>query len=86
MHQISFRPERLCFIAEQEGRQSGILEYSDTGSGAWNIHHTEVDPEFRGQGVAKLLVEAAAAEAAKQGIRLTASCDYAHKMLAGREG
>lgn len=81
MHQVIFQPEKHRFITEQDGRQSGILEYSDTGAGIWNIHHTEVDPGFRGQGIAKILVEAAAAEAEKRHIRLSATCSYAQKVL-----
>ncbi|EGV37163.1 GNAT family N-acetyltransferase [Neisseria weaveri] len=77
-------PETRTFILSVGREQAGHLNY-EISDGIWNITHTVVDPAFRGQGLAKVLVEAAIEEAKKHQVGLTASCDYAAAVLAKRK-
>ena len=43
--------------------------------------HTEVSPNFRGRGIAKMLVDALMAHAEANGIPLSAECDYAARFI-----
>ncbi len=82
MNSIHYQAEQQRFSLMQNGREAGYLTYRKNGD-AWNIDHTVVSPEYRGQGLARLLVDAAITEAEKQNIRLSASCSYAADILAG---
>ncbi len=81
MNHIQHHAERHMFTLLQDKRQAGYLSYRP-GPGGWDIEHTVIDPAYRGQGLARLLVDAAIAEAARQNIRLSASCSYAAAVLA----
>lgn len=81
MNHIQHHVERHMFTLLQDKRQVAYLSYRP-GPGSWDIEHTVVDPACRGQGLARLLVDAAIAEAARQNIRLSASCSYAAAVLA----
>ena len=47
----------------------------------WNIVHTGVDNSYRGQGIAKKLVECIINNAKKNNKKLIAECSYAKKLL-----
>ncbi|MDU6658252.1 MAG: GNAT family N-acetyltransferase, partial [Neisseria mucosa] len=47
----------------------------------WDVNHTEVSPNFRHRGIAKLLVDALMEYAETHHIPLTASCDYAARFI-----
>ncbi|OSI12467.1 GNAT family N-acetyltransferase [Neisseria canis] len=81
MHTVTYHPEQQKFTARHNGSESGFLTYQIRGDNTWNIDHTVVHPEFRGQGLAKVLVDAAIAEAETKQIKLTATCSYADKIL-----
>jgi predicted GNAT family acetyltransferase len=51
----------------------------------WIIDHTYVDNRYRGQGIAKKLVDKVAEEARKQGIKLAATCPYAKKLFESKD-
>lgn len=46
------------------------------------VDHTFTDTSLRGQGIARKLVERVAEYARSQGLRVSAVCPYAHKVLA----
>ncbi|MDO5640143.1 MAG: GNAT family N-acetyltransferase [Neisseria sp.] len=74
--------QRFALILDDE--EIGYLDYKVVG-GSWDITETRVSPSARGQGLGRRLVDAALKEADKQGIPVSASCDYAEEILA-REG
>ncbi|UOO80802.1 N-acetyltransferase [Uruburuella testudinis] len=84
MLNIQHQADRQRFSLTLDGAEIGHLDYSIIG-GSWDITETRVSPEARGQGLARRLVDAAVKEADKQGIPITASCDYADEIFA-REG
>ena len=53
--------------------------------GCWVITHTEVDPAYGGQGIARRLIEEIVAEARRAGKKIVPLCSYAEKMMRGRE-
>ena len=71
-HLFAAEPRVFAHVAEQDGRVAGIavwfLSFSTwTGQHGIYLEDLFVDPEARGDGVARALVEALAAEAAARG-------------------
>ncbi len=50
-----------------------------------NFNHTFVDPSLRGQGVANMLLTAAAADVKARGLKARATCSYAVKWFSEHE-
>lgn len=84
MSTVKYFPDQQKFSLLQDFDEAGYLTYR-IENGAWDIDHTVINAAYRGKGLARVLVEAAAAEAAKQNVALTASCDYAAAVLAKRQ-
>ncbi|WP_416190731.1 GNAT family N-acetyltransferase [Neisseria sp. CCUG12390] len=84
MAQIQHQPDAQRFVLLSDDEIVGELDYRTLGN-TLDITHTRIDPQHRGKGLARLLVDAAIQEAGKNGLALTASCDYAEQILA-REG
>ncbi|MCS4532699.1 GNAT family N-acetyltransferase [Neisseria montereyensis] len=79
-HVIQHIPEQQKFILSVEGKEAGFIHYlSDNNT--WDITHTVVDPAFRGQGLARILVDAVIEYTEQNHIRLIAHCDYAEVIL-----
>jgi predicted GNAT family acetyltransferase len=72
------------FLLEQDGAQAGELYY-DLTDDRMVITHTEVVPRLRGGGLARELVEAAAAWARGQKLKILPRCSYAAIVLARSE-
>ena len=68
------------FLLEQDGRPAGELHYHVDG-GRMVITHTEVSPRLRGGGLARSLVDAAAAWARGQKLQILPKCSYARVVL-----
>lgn len=79
-HQIDLQK----FVLLSDGETVGDLSYRADGK-VLEITYTRIEPEHRGKGYARRLVNAAVQEAEKHGLALAASCDYAEQILA-REG
>ena len=73
---------RGAFFIEQHGRRIAELTYGRTSAGVANIDHTEVDVSLRGQGVARLLLDAAVRWARETHAQLSATCSYAAAQFA----
>ena len=65
-------------------KRVGFAEIEDEGR-CWVITHTEVDPAYGGQGIARRLIEEIVAEARRAGKKIVPLCSYAEKMMRGRE-
>lgn len=77
---IVFEGEQKRSVAYLNGKQIGKCDFvihDDT----WFITHTEVLPEYGGQGIARKLVMAIANKAQADGIPLVPLCSYALKVL-----
>ena len=69
-----------AFLMDEDGRQVGELYYHFAG-GRMVITHTEVLPWLRGGGLARALVDAAAAWAREQKLKILPQCSYARVVL-----
>ena len=80
--QIVFEPEHFRSAAYDSERRVGVAELEDA-RGCWVITHTEVDPAYGGQGIARRLIEEIVAEARRAGKKIVPLCSYADKMMTG---
>lgn len=65
------------FVTMQDGVQAGKMTYSKAGSRTFIIDHTEVNPDFAGQGVGKQMVMAAIEYARENGKKIIPLCPFA---------
>ena len=82
--QIVFEPEHFRSAAYDGETRVGVAEIEDT-HGCWVITHTEVDPAYGGQGIARRLIEEVVAEARRAGKKIVPLCSYAEKLMRGKE-
>ncbi|MGV6944077.1 GNAT family N-acetyltransferase [Sphingobacterium kyonggiense] len=65
------------FITEEEGKQIGIMTYSQAGPGKIIIDHTEVDPDEKGKGIGHLLLNKAVEHARANDVKIMPLCPFA---------
>ena len=82
--QIIFEPEHFRSAAYDGETRVGVAEIEEA-RGYWVITHTEVDPAYEGQGIARRLIEEIVAEARRAGKKIVPLCSYADKMMTGKE-
>ena len=80
MPEVIHYPERRRFQIDIDGLEAGYISYVEQ-DGGWDVNHTEVSPNFRSRGIAKMLVDALTGYAQAHNIPLTASCDYAARFI-----
>lgn len=69
------------FFYEQDGKELALMTYHRGADNKIIIDHTEVDESLKGQGVGKLLVEAAVEVARKEGAKILPVCPFAKAVL-----
>lgn len=72
---------RGAFVVKAEHKRLAELTYSNSDNNAINIDHTEVDESLRGKGIGDKLIEEAVKFAREKGLKITATCPYASKLL-----
>ena len=82
--QIVFEPEHFRSAAYDGETRVGVAELEEARV-CWVITHTEVDPAYGGQGIARRLIEEVVAEARRAGKKIVPLCSYADKMMTGKE-
>ncbi|HMQ86647.1 MAG: N-acetyltransferase [Lewinellaceae bacterium] len=65
------------FKAVENGVEAGRMTYTWAGPKVFIIDHTEVNPDFSGQGVGKKLVMEAVQFAREQEVKIMPLCPYA---------
>ena len=78
--QIRYEAEHCRSAAYDGERRVGVAEF-DVQDGRWVITHTEVDPAYGGQGIARRLIEEVIAAARRDGAKIVPLCSYAAKMM-----
>lgn len=73
---------RGAFFVAQDGERLAEMTYSRANESLVIIDHTEVSEVFRGQGVARQLLDAAVAWARQTGTKVLATCPYASARFA----
>jgi len=62
-----------CYLITVDGRDAGYADYIQ-GDGVRDFHHTVIDPEFRGQGLSKPLIQAALDDTRAAGDKVRPLC------------
>ena len=83
--QFSHEANRI-YATDDSGKVLAEIDFPEVSHEVCEIVHTYVDDSLRGQGIAGKLMEMAVAEIEGQGKKVTASCSYAMKWLAKRDG
>ncbi len=78
--QIRYEAEHCRSAAYDGEKRIGVAEF-DARDGRWSITHTEVDPAYGGQGIARRLIEVLIAAARRDGAKIVPLCSYADKMM-----
>lgn len=73
--------ESGSFVAEENGKRMGYLSYEWASKTVFAIMHTVVEDAFRGQGVARALLNAAVDFARENGYRIRPICPYADNLF-----
>ena len=73
---------RGVFYLENSGRRVAELTYSRVNDGMVIIDHTEVDPSLGGQGVGRMLLDAAVEWARETGTKFKVVCPFARAQFA----
>lgn len=76
---IQHEPNNNRSAAYDGDHEIGECCYSVSGN-TWTIYHTEVNPAYGGQGIARKLVMAVK-EADEAGMNIVSTCSYAYKVL-----
>lgn len=61
------------YLITVDGRDAGYADYIQ-GDGVRDFHHTVIDPEFRGQGLSKPLIQAALDDTRTAGDKVRPLC------------
>lgn len=69
------------FYIDEDGKRAAEIQYFHSGKGELTIYHTEVDKSMRGKGVGEKLVERAVSYARENGLKINATCPFAHKVI-----
>ncbi|MDR0660293.1 MAG: N-acetyltransferase [Prevotellaceae bacterium] len=73
--------ERGRFKAEENGVEAGLMTYVHSGEKRIIIDHTEVDPDFSGQGIGRSMVAAAVEYARKNELKILPLCPFAKSVF-----
>lgn len=74
---VAHNPEKKCFeIFNDENTKMGLIEYMNGGNNEIYATHTEVFPEFEGQGLARHLLDAMVAWAEQENLKIVPVCGY----------
>ena len=66
----------IFYVAEEKGTLAELV-YSKTGNDTLTIQHTEVSDTLRGKNIGYLLVNAAAAYARENHLKISSRCTFA---------
>ena len=69
------------FFIEDDDRQIALMTYKKSGDGVITIDHTEVNPDFRGEGLGEDLVEAGVKFARENNLKIVPNCPFAKKVI-----
>ncbi len=69
------------YLANERGELLANADFREIAPGVFNIYHTVVLSELRGQGIASKLVAKTVEEIHRRGGKVTATCTYAKAWL-----
>lgn len=68
------------YLITVDGRDAGYADYIQ-GNGVRDFHHTVIDPEFRGQGLSKPLIQAALDDTRAAGDKVRPLCSAVARFI-----
>lgn len=77
---VQHDPNDKKYSATIDGHE-GHVAYAESPDGTRVFHHTFVDPELRGQGVAEAVVRHALDETRREGHRYVATCPFVQAFI-----
>ena len=80
MEEVKIEVKGNKSVALLGNNEIGVCEFKDSDEG-WVIFHTEVNPNYKGQGIAKRLLDAIVNEARNRKIKIIPECSYAKKVM-----
>ena len=80
MIKILFEIEKKRAVAYDNYIEIGECDFIEN-NGTWNIIHTGVNSKYKGQGIARKLVECVIKNAKEYNKKIIAECSYARKIL-----
>jgi len=69
------------FFIEENGNQIALMTYKKSGDGVITIDHTEVNPNFRGEGLGEDLVAEGVKFARENDLKIAPTCPFAKKVI-----
>jgi len=69
------------FVLRVDGERLGFLEYTTPEAGVMRIEYVEVDPDLRGTGLGRQLVDKAVGFARDASLRVVPICSYARAVI-----
>lgn len=69
------------FLISENGNEVGKMTYFIDENGNMAIDHTIVNPEFRGKGIGKILVDTGVSFARESNFKINPICTYAKALL-----
>lgn len=63
-------------LLNENGNEVGVISFTLSGGSTWIADHTYVSNEYRGQGIAKQLVEQLVERARVEGKKIVPLCSY----------
>ena len=69
------------FFIEENDRQIALMTYKKSAAGVITIDHTEVDSNFRGEGLGEDLVAAGVKYARENDLKIVPACLFAKKVI-----
>ena len=80
MVKVEFDEKNNRVVALDDNKIIGECDYIVDEDG-WNIVHTEVEELYKGQGIARQLVNCVLENARAQDIKVKADCSYARRVI-----
>jgi len=74
--------DHKLYIGDEQNPKAEIT-YQEIGENEWNVDHTFVSEELRGEGISGQLVATIVSHAREQGKTITPTCPYAKKKIEG---
>lgn len=78
---ITERDNKGFAMAREDNKRAGIMTYSIAGKELIIIDHTEVEPEFKGKSIGKLLLYKIVAMAREKDVKILPLCPFANAMF-----
>ena len=83
--EVKDNPAELRYEAWLDGRLAGFSEY-EPHDGWLVFHHTEVGPEYEGQGVGSRLAKGALDDVRARGLKVTPTCPFISAWIRRQHG